>query len=178
MENNKKYQLNLSREVIESIKPILLDMTRINNTQKANRNIRPESVPDWVKAAMRSCVHLTLDSRGAVQLALDKRDDGKLYCTACGRVINQEFDDTAVDKLLAAIDVVNQALIFGLILGLDAKVVNALIATKSILPDICQVMKEINTTVKNDNTVDNSINAVGDEYDFEGGSFTSLRPSF
>lgn len=177
---NKQYQLNLSKDVLETIKPILLDMTKINYVQNTYRNIRSESVPAWVTAAKRSCVHVVLDSRGAAQLALDHRSDGKLYCTACGRVINQTFDDTAVNKLMDALEVLNQVTIFGLIHNMDSQVLNALVATKSVFPDIAQVTKELNTTVNNNNKNDQSLNAFGNEYDFEetSNSFTTLRPNF
>ena len=82
MENNGE-QLKLSANVLEVLKPIIYDMTRVDYVQRSYI-VKPKSEPDWMRNAKRSCAHVILDSSGVPTLAVSKREDGCLYCDACG----------------------------------------------------------------------------------------------
>ena len=178
MENNGE-QLNLSANVLEVLRPIIYDMTRVNYLQRSYI-IRPKNEPDWVRTAKRSCCHIILDSTGVPQLSVTKRDDGFLYCDACGRKINTHFDKAAVDKITDALEVVNQALLFGLIYGMDGPSAASLVSVKSVLPDVAQLMQELNERIENKQNVDSTMDALGKEYnskysDIYNNAFTSIR---
>ena len=178
MENNGE-QLKLSAGVLEVLRPIIYDMTRVDYLQRSYV-VKPKTEPDWVRNAKRSCCHIILDSTGVPQLAVTKREDGCLYCDACGRKINTKFDKNAVDTITNALEVVNQALLFGLIYGMDGPSTASLISVKSVLPDVAQLMQEINERIQNKQNVDNTMDALGKEYnskyaDIYNNAFTSIR---
>ena len=163
MENNGE-QLKLSASVLEVLKPIIYDMTRVNYLQQSSV-LGQNNEPDWVKNAKRSCCHVILDSTGTPTLSVSRRDDGNLYCDACNRRIGTHFDASAVTKLQDALQVVNQALLFGILYGLDAPSTASLVSVKSVLPDVIQLMSELNERVANKQNVDSTLDALGKEYD-------------
>lgn len=178
MENNGE-QLKLSANVLEVLKPIIYDMTRVDYVQRSYI-VKPKSEPDWMRNAKRSCAHVILDSSGVPTLAVSKREDGCLYCDACGRKIATDFSKAALDKLADAQEIVNQALLFGLIYGMDAPTTASLISVKSVLPDVAQLMQEIIERVHNKQNIDNTMDALGKEYNSKyagvyNNAFTTIR---
>lgn len=178
--NTNGEQLKLSPSVLEVLKPIIYDMTRIDYLQRSYI-VRPKNEADWIRNAKRSCCHIILDSTGVAKLAVSKHpDDGCLYCDACKRKINTKFDKASVDKINDALEVVNQALLFGLIYGMDGQTAASLVSVKSVLPDVAQLMTEINERVQNKQNIDSTVDALGKEYDskytsFYNNAFTSIR---
>ena len=161
MANNLNTKIHPSVDAV--IKPIVYDMTRINLAQKANPIIGNNNEPDYVKETKRRCVHIIFEN-GEYRLATEKRADGKLYCSACGRVINTKFDDTAIQKINDCIEVINQVLLFGLLNGLRAEPIQTLISIKATLPAASQLLSNLNEFVKRDNASANSAANIGTEY--------------
>lgn len=145
------------------IKPIVETMTAIQTVQRQNPIINMNNEPVDVKRAKEKCCHIVIEN-GEYQLATKKTSDGKLICTACGREINTKFDKTSIDKLMAAIEVINQLLLFGLINGLDAKSVSALISMKELMPAIAQLQQNLNDFVTRENSAENAEKNLGLEY--------------
>lgn len=180
MENNMQYKI--SPQVIEALKPIIHDMTKVHAFQQAHAGDLSCKTPDWVAGAKRCCCHVIFDSRNVPKLAIAKRADGKLWCTACNRIINTTFDKSVVQKILDCIEVVNQALVFGLINNLDAKTAQSIVSVKAVLPDIAQMLTELNQKLENNHKASSVTGALGSEYKMEfaerynqGDGFTTMR---
>lgn len=163
--------LKIHPQVDAVIKPIVYEMTRINIAQKTNPIIGSHNEPEYVKETKKKCVHIVFEN-GEYKLATEKNADGKLVCTACGRVINTKFDDNAVKTLTDAIEVINQLLLFGMLNGLRAEPIEALISLKSMLPAASKLLKELNEYVKRDNASANDASNIGAEYNYR--SITSM----
>ena len=176
MENN--VQFRISPQVVEALKPIISDMTKVQAFQEAHAGDTNYKVPDWVAAAKRCCCHVILDGRQVPKLAIAKRADGKLWCTACGRIINTVFDQNSVQKILDALEVVNQALVFGLINGLDYKTAQSIVSVKAVLPDVAQMLTELNQTLDNNQKASKVTNAIGQEYVGEFADMYSTGTAF
>lgn len=156
-------QLKIHPSVDAVIKPIVYDMTRIDIAQKTNPIIGSQNEPDYIKEAKKRCVHIIFEN-GEYRLATEKNSEGKLVCRACGRVINIKFDDSAVDKIQACIEVINQILFFGMLNGLKAEVISSLISLKQVLPGASQLLKELNEYVKRENAAADASGNLGAEY--------------
>ncbi len=155
--------LKIHPQVDAVIKPIVYDMTRIYIAQKTNPIIGTHNEPDYVKEMKRRCVHIIFEN-GEYRLKTHKNAEGKLICDVCGRTINIKFDNSAVQKITDAIEVVNQTLLFGMLNGMRAEPIETLISLKAALPGVAQLQKELNDFVKRDNTsADNAAN-IGAEY--------------
>jgi hypothetical protein len=159
MATNLKIHPNVDRV----IKPIINDMSRIDIAQRTNPIIGAHNEPDYVKEIKKQCVHVIFED-GEYRLATQKNANGELVCSACGRVINTKFDKSAVDKITAAIEVVNQVLLFGMLNGLQAAPIETLISLKKTLPGVAQLASELNDFVKRTDASADSINNLGAEY--------------
>lgn len=155
--------LKIHPSVDAVIKPIVYEMTRIDLAQKTNPIIGTHNEPDFVKETKKQCVHIIFEN-GEFRLATQKNADGKLVCRACGRTIGTKFDQSAVDTLTAAIEVVNQLLLFGMLNGLRAEPIQTLISLKSTLPAAAQLLKELNDYVKRENAAADDASNIGTEY--------------
>lgn len=176
----KSYELRLSPAVMQVIKPILYDMSRIAVAQENNPAINPENEPAHIKKMKRSCVHIIYDAMGIPRPSLARRADGELICTTCGRVINTTFDEAACQKIMDAVEVVNQALFFGIISGLPDRAVNSLVSVKATLPDVAQIIKELGIATSRSNANAETLANLGTEYRSEystkyAGGYTSMR---
>ena len=74
----KSYELRLSPAVMQVIKPILYDMSRIAVAQENNPAINPENEPAHIKKMKRSCVHIIYDAMGIPRPSLARRADSNL----------------------------------------------------------------------------------------------------
>lgn len=157
-------KLKLAPEVLQVIQPVVYDMTKAY-AASLQYKVKPNDEPQWMKQAKRSCCHIILDSTGYAVPAVEQREDGGLYCAACGRKINTTFDSSNIEKINEVISIVNQALLFGLMEGIDPNVAGSLMAVKSILPDVSQLCTELNIKIQNKSTADAATNAIGAEYD-------------
>ena len=170
MSNNSTLKIHPNVDAV--IKPIVYEMTRIDIAQKSNPIIGSQNEPDYIKETKKKCVHIIFEN-GEFRLATKRNDDGKLVCTACGRTINTKFDQSAVDTITAAIEVVNQVLFFGLLNGLRAEPLETLISIKTQLPAAAQLLKELNLYVKNENQNNDDSSNIGLEY---ATTSATLRP--
>jgi hypothetical protein len=155
--------LKIHPSVDAIIKPIVYEMTRIDIAQKTNPIIGSQNEPDYIKETKKKCVHIIFEN-GEFRLATQKNAEGKLVCRACGRVIGTKFDQSSVDTISSAIEVVNQVLLFGLLNGLRAEVIQTLISIKAVLPSVNQLLSELNDYVKRDNAAANDASNIGTEY--------------
>lgn len=153
------------------IKPIIYDMTKISIAQKTN-SFNNQNEPDAVKEKKKECVHIIYDG-GEYRLDTDKTTDDKLVCKTCGREIGTKFDEESINKIMDAIPVINQILLFGMLNGLRAEPIATLISLKKTLPAAAKLMKELNIYVKNDESNADSEKNIGLEYNTPG-SFRSI----
>ena len=147
------------------IKPIIEDMTRIDNAQKMNPLIGPHNEPDNVKELKKSCVHLVYED-GVPRLATVKNAEGKLVCRVCGRVIYTKFDDSSLERIMNCIEVLNQILLFGMLNGLTAEPIKAIIDCKRVLPAVAQLAKGLNEYVTRETASAETISNIGTEYGY------------
>lgn len=145
------------------IKPIIYEMTRIDIAQQTNPLLGTQNEPEAIKEKKKECVHITYDGN-EYKLRTEKLPEGKLICRACGHEINTKFDKDAVDKLVNAIPVVNQLLLFGMLNGLRAEPISTLISLKKTLPAAAQLMSQLNAYVKMDESNADSEKNIGLEY--------------
>ena len=180
MDNNAQFRI--SPRVVEALRPIISDMTRVMAFQQAHAGDTNSKVPDWVSAAKRCCCHVVFDGRQQAKLAIAKRSDGKLWCTACGREISTDFSKESSEKLLAALAEVNKVLLFGMINGLDDRAAQSIVSVKAVMPDIIQMNAELNQKLDNNQKAAKVTGAIGDEYRGEfaamyntGDAFTTMH---
>jgi hypothetical protein len=152
----------ISPDVIQVIKPIIDDMSKIDLEQRMNANLGPHNEPFAVKEIKKSCVHVIWTGRD-FQIAV-KRVDDKLICTACGREICQKFDKSSVDAIMNAIPVVNQVLFFGMLHGMKAEPIQTLISLKRTLPAVAQLASELNDYVSKSDKASEALDNIGAEY--------------
>lgn len=168
--------LKVNPQVKNLIDPIARTMTEIKWAEKSmpvysgEKNETPE-----VKTWKKRCVHFVYEGNELV-LSLGRNDEGKLVCTACGREIAEEFDDTGWKKLLDALPVLNQMITFGMPNGLDAGPIQVIINIKEQLPELIKIHKELCEFVKRENINSDPASNFGAAYNnttFK--SVTSLR---
>lgn len=164
--------LKIHPSVDSIIKPIVMEMTKIDIAQQANPELNSQNEPDYVKETKKSCVHIVYDGNG-YRLKVDRDNEGKLICRACGREINTKFDKSAVDKITDAISVINQLLFFGMLNGLQAEPIMTLISLKKTLPAAAKLLAELNEYVKRDESSADSERNTGIEYNTPG-TFRSI----
>lgn len=151
------------------INPIINDITRINLIERTNPAIGPHNEPQAHKEIKRACVHIMRENNGnGVRICLTKGQDGKMYCEGCGRVVNTRFDQTSIDKLNDALEVLNQVCVFGIVNGLRAEPLQKIITCKTLLPGIMTILAELNEFVKRDDAANDSERNIGLEYQTPG----------
>jgi hypothetical protein len=111
----------------------------------------------------KSCVHVIYDN-GEYRPAVQKNEQGELYCRVCGRKINTKFDESAVNAITNCVEVINQLVFFGLLNGLRAEPLDALISVKRQLPAAAKLLSELNAYVKNENKNNEDASNIGAEY--------------
>lgn len=161
--------LRINPQVDAVIHDIVNDMTRIDITQKTNPILGTHNEPEYVKELKKRCVHIVFVN-GEYRLATEKNNNGELVCRVCGRKINTKFDQDAVDTLVKSVEIVNQVLLFGLLQGLKAEPISALISLKRTLPAVTQLLKELNDYVKQENKSAESAANIGAEYALKNGN--------
>ena len=160
--------LKMNPAVDAIIHPIINEMTKIDTAQKSNPILGSHNEPDYVKEIKKKCVHI-IYVNGEYRLATEKNADGDIVCRACGRKINTKFDETAVQTLTKSVEIVNQILLFGMLNGLRAEPINALIGLKLLLPGATQLLKELNDFVKQENKSSDGVGNIGSEYAIKNG---------
>lgn len=156
--------LRIHPSVDAIVKPIIYEMTKIDIAQKTNPIVSKTNEPEFVKEMKKACVHIIYDN-GEYRPAVQRTEDGnELYCRVCGRKINIKFDESAVNKITDCIEVINQILFFGILNGLRAEPIDALISIKRQLPAAAKLLSELNTYVKNENKNNEEANNIGLEY--------------
>ena len=146
------------------VKPIIHEMTKIDLTQQYNPMIGAHNENEFTRERKKECVHITFDGND-YKLRTEKTEDGKVVCAVCGREINTTFDNSAVETLLEANKVINQVLLFGMLNGLRAEPIAALISMKKLMPSVAQLCKELNEYVKQTENTSDSLKNIGAEYD-------------
>lgn len=168
-------QLRIHPSVDAVIKPIIQEMTRIWRAKQYDPNMIgvTKNENEFIKEKKKECVHLIYDTDINEYRMATKRDkDNGLICEACDREINTKFDESAVKTLTDAVKVVNQLLLFGMVNGLRAEPIAALISLKKMLPAAAQLLKELNEYVARDNKASESTANIGDIYG--PGAFRSI----
>lgn len=172
LNNNNK----IAPDVRALISPIVYNMTKINIAQTQQKRMYNKiNESEEIQLQKRRCVHILYDGSGFSIAAT--RQDGKLVCKCCGREIGTDFSDEAVNKIAAAIPVINQLVLFGMLKGLDAQPLNNMILLKTLLPDAAKLMKNLNDFVSRDNAAVSVQDNVGAEYqaDLFNMGITNLR---
>jgi hypothetical protein len=155
--------LKIHPSVDAIVKPIIYEMTKIDIAQKTNPIISKTNEPDYIKEMKKSCVHVIYDN-GEYRPAVQKNEQGELYCRVCGRKINTKFDESAVNAITNCVEVINQLVFFGLLNGLRAEPLDALISVKRQLPAAAKLLSELNAYVKNENKNNEDASNIGAEY--------------
>lgn len=155
--------LKIHPSVDALIKPIVYEMTKIHIAQKTNPAIGSHNEPEAVRLKKRDCVHILFDGQ-EYRIGANKTADGRLVCEGCGREIATKFDKSGVDAITKTITVINQLTLFGLLNGLKAEPLAALIQLKKLLPEAAQLLSELNEYVKRDNSTNNAEKNIGTEY--------------
>lgn len=153
----------ISPDVIQAVKPIIDDMSRIDIEQRMNTSLGPHNEPIAVKEIKKSCVHIVWNGKD-FQIAVKRTDDGRLVCAACGREIYNKFDKSSVDKIMDAIPVINQVMFFGMLSGMKAEPIKTLISLKRILPSVAQLAHELNEYVSRSDKSSEALDNIGAEY--------------
>lgn len=155
--------------VKQLIDPIIVKMSEIDYNQKMNPTVGvlAYNEPAAYKEAKKSCVHITYDAGSNMYRSRVRKDPitGELKCEVCGRTIYNKFDNTAIDKIMECLDVINQLLFIGMVYGLTPDAVQTLISLKINLPIIAQMMKGLNDVIKMDNSSTESMSGIGSMYD-------------
>lgn len=149
--------------VLQYIKPIIENMTAIKTMQESNPLVGTQNEPTDIKEYKKSCLHIIMEN-GEPQLAARKNADGKLVCSACGRVINTVFDDSSVQKIMDCIEVLNQLVLFGTLNGIQLAPLQNIVSIKSQLPGVALLVKELNKFVVCDNAASQTVANIGMEY--------------
>lgn len=155
--------LRIHPSVDAIVKPIIYEMTKIDIAQKTNPIVTKSNEPDYIREQKKACVHIIFDN-GEYRPAVQRNEQNELYCRVCGRKIGTKFDESAVNKITDCIEVINQLVFFGLLNGLRAEPVDALISIKRQLPAAAKLLSELNTYVKNENKNNEDANNIGLEY--------------
>ena len=159
-------KLNLQPNVIALFKPIVDAMTQIQQQQKLYPQVGPHNEPEAVKAMKRRCVHMVwIDKRipdpnninynyqntsETMTIAAKRKKNGELVCQACGRTLNTTYDETAVNTIMAAIQVIDGLVLMGAANNLDAEALRALISVKELLPGVAMLQAELNDYIRRD----------------------------
>lgn len=163
MINSKNNKYKIAPDTLELIKGIIDEMTKIDLARQQNPSYSTQNEPERVKEMKKKCVHITcLD--GKPQIRIHKHADGKYRCDACGRSLDTSFDKTAINKIMDAIEVIQGECFFGMLLGLKADPVRTLIAIKSTLPAVAQLLAELNEYIKRDQNESDTASNIGLEY--------------
>jgi hypothetical protein len=83
---------------------------------------------------------------------LEEVDESRFKCRLCERMVYKKFDQTAVDRLNAAIEVLNMLAFFGMSLNLSAEQMSKIIFLKSCIPDAIQLVAILNKFVKEEDS--------------------------
>lgn len=145
------------------IDPIINEMTRIYTAEQSNPLVGPHNEPPQVKEIKKSCVHIIKEGND-YKPCIGKTADGSIVCKACGRKVNATFEKADVDKVMSAIEVVNQVLFFGMMYGLDAECINTLISLKRVLPSVAQLLSNLIEFKKLDESSSNAERNLAAEY--------------
>lgn len=145
--------------------PIINDMTTIHMIEMSSPLIGVNNRGDQYKREKQSCVHMIFNGNSAYpECQLEKTADDKLRCRVCGREVYAKFDGHNVEMLLDARKVVEQVLFFGMVNNMTPEIVQACIDMKRMLPDLAQVTSELNEFVKREDSNNDAIGNIGDEY--------------
>lgn len=156
--------------VIQLIRPIIDDMTKIYLTEQQNPNGWNPYMgvdPNGVKLAKLRCVHMIWDGnkpRPNITTYVDDKGEQHMKCAMCGREIGMKFDKTAIDTLNDARAVVEQIMFVGLMNHMEVRNLELLIQVKSILPYLSQMAANLNKFVKRDDSMQDNIGNIGKEY--------------
>lgn len=156
----------INPDVQRLITPIMERMTAIH---MAERNVPAigNTNNDPYKREKQECVHFIFNGNQP-ECTLVKTQDGKLKCKVCDREIGTHFDNTAVQTLLEARKVVEQIMFFGMINNMKADCVAGCIDLKKILPELAQIIAQLNEYVKREEQNIDASNNIGEQYRFQG----------
>ncbi len=156
--------VKINPAVMQLINPIIETMTQYEMFQKSNpafgmwdpNNSLQEYEKQHFDKAKKDCVHLIRDPHSKQLIpTLEEVDDTKFRCRVCGRFVYKKFDQSAVNKLEDAIEVLNMLAFFGMTLNITAEHMSKIIFLKEIIPDAIQLVAILNRFVKEE---DSSIN--------------------
>lgn len=155
--------IKVNPQVKALIDPIARAMTEISWAEKTYPVYGQRNETKEVIAWKKRCVHYIYEGQ-ELALALEKNSEGKLICSACQREINIVFDESTWKTLANCIPVLNQMVIFGMVNGLDAGPLQAIINMKEQMPAIITVCKELCEFVKKENINADPANNIGSVY--------------
>lgn len=155
--------LRVNPQVKALIDPIARAMTEITWAEKTYPVYGQRNETKEVTAWKKRCVHYIYEGQELV-LNLSKNSEGKLVCDSCQREVNTTFDETAWKTLAAAIPVLNQLVVFGMVNGLDAAPLQAIINMKEQMPAVITICKELCEFVKKENMNGDPANNIGVAY--------------
>lgn len=157
-------QPKIDPKVIEFIKPIILNTTRLYVKMK-DQDSRPftryrNSETDAEKQAKKECLHMIFNQEGKIEYILDTCESKPGYgvCAVCHKLVPYNFDENNENTMLDSIDVLNQLAFFAIILGLDINALKTIISMKATMPDVVQLVHEMNTYVRLTNSNNDAMN--------------------
>jgi hypothetical protein len=149
------------------LEPIIRDMTSIHMLEMSQPLIGSNNRGDQFKREKQACVHMIFNGSSPYpECQLEKTADDKLRCKICGREIYSKFDGKNVEMLLDARKVVEQVMFFGMVNNMTPEIVQACIDMKKMLPDLAQVTSELNEFVKREESNNDAVGNIGEEYRF------------
>lgn len=157
----------INPDVQRLIQPIMQRMTAIYIAEKNTPVIGNYGNNDQYKREKQECVHFIFNGN-TPECKLEKTADGKLKCAVCGREIATKFDQSAVQTLLDARKVVEQIMFFGMINNMKADCVAGCIDMKKILPELAQIIAQLNEYVKREESNIDNVSNIGEPYRFSG----------
>lgn len=144
------------------LNPEIQNMMQVYYAEKFNPLAKTEKELPEVTQIKRRCPHISCEN-GQYAFAV-KKVDGALKCNLCGREINTQFDNTAIEKLNAAIAVIDQLVLFGPVNKLNGTPLRGLIDLKEGLAGAKKLMATLNQYVALESKTSDAVNNLGDGY--------------
>lgn len=169
----------LHPQVIELLKPIIMNTTKLYEKMKYANNYPvfgqiKNSESDEEKRIKRECVHMVFEPDGSIKYIPEDCDKpGYQKCPVCHKLVPLKFEEKNEETLLDSIDVLNQLVFFGAMLGLRADALKVIIGVKSVMPDLVQLNHELNDYVKLDSSNADSMENLAAEYNKSGMTYLS-----
>jgi hypothetical protein len=163
--------LKINPQVMTLINPIIETMTQYDMFKKTSPAFGmwdpKNSLNDFEKKRFdetkKQCVHLIRDIQsGQLMPTLEEVDESRFKCRLCERMVYKKFDQTAVDRLNAAIEVLNMLAFFGPTLNITPEHMSKVIFLKQTMHDAIQLVDILNKFVKEEDSHISSAANIGE----------------